>query len=210
MTTIFWNVDTQYDFMRDDESHKGLLPVPGARGIEGNLERMTKIAKDYDLKVVNTADFHLPTSKEISRTPDYKTTFPAHCLVGTKGADYVPATQPVDAYAIGWWEDGFDDSQVRGSRNIILYKDAFDVFAGNPHADRVVNLLDPQRVIVYGVATNVCVDQAVQGLYARGKEVYVVKDAIKELPHLSLEETLKGWVGKATLITTESVESYIR
>ena len=31
MKTIFWNVDTQYDFMRDDESFKGGLPVSGAR-----------------------------------------------------------------------------------------------------------------------------------------------------------------------------------
>lgn len=31
-----------------------------------------------------------------------------------------------------------------------------------------------------------CVDAAVRGLVKRGKEVYVVKDAIKELPKIPL------------------------
>ena len=48
MRTIFWNVDTQYDFMRNDESFKGALPVPNAKETQvGNLsiEQVVKLAK---------------------------------------------------------------------------------------------------------------------------------------------------------------------
>jgi nicotinamidase/pyrazinamidase len=41
-------------------------------------------------------------------------------------------------------------------------------------------------VIVYGVTTNVCVNDAVTGLAKRGKYVFVIVDAIKELPNLPL------------------------
>jgi len=46
--------------------------------------------------------------------------------------------------------------------------------------------LDPETVVVYGVTTNVCVNDAVVGLVSRGKKVIVVKEAIKALPNLPL------------------------
>ena len=70
---IFWNVDTQYDFIGSDE-YKGTLVVPDSRKIESNLEKLTDYAQKNKIKVVNTADMHNPDSKEISKEPDFKTT----------------------------------------------------------------------------------------------------------------------------------------
>ena len=64
MKTIFWNVDTQYDFMRA----KGKLYVSEAEKIETNLAQLTSLAKTNGIKVVNTADWHNKHSKEISGT----------------------------------------------------------------------------------------------------------------------------------------------
>ncbi len=206
--TIFWNVETQYDFMKPE----GKLSVPGAIEIEGNLEYLTKIAADRGIKVVNTADHHTLDSRELSDTPDFKTTFPPHCLAGTTGAEFIDATKPVNPYVIDWKDKSFDPAKVQKHRNIVLYKDEFDAFhpTGAPHTEKVLNELNPQRVIVYGVATNVCVDFAVQGLLQRGVEVYVPTDAIKELPGLPLEEVLNSWKEKgATLIKTDEVSRYI-
>lgn len=69
--TIFWNVDTQYDFMKLD----GKLSIPGATEIEGNLEYLTRFAAVHGIKVVNTADYHTLNSRELSDKPDFKTTF---------------------------------------------------------------------------------------------------------------------------------------
>ncbi|MBI4440632.1 cysteine hydrolase [Candidatus Woesearchaeota archaeon] len=198
MKTIFWNVDTQYDFMRPD----GALYVPGAETIEGNLEKLTRYAHVKNLLVVNTADWHTPMSQELSATPDYKTTFPPHCLIDTRGADFVPATCPEDAFAVDWRDARLEEKTIGAladrtwDAGLILYKDAFDIFAGNPYANRIVDIIEPERAIVYGVATNVCVHYAVTGLLTRGIDVIVVRDAIKELPNLPLQEMLDSWTKK--------------
>jgi nicotinamidase/pyrazinamidase len=180
MKTIAWNVDTQLDFM----SPLGKLPVPGAPEIELNLGYLTLYLREKGIRLVNTGDWHSPDSEEISETPDYMKTFPAHCLIGTPGAEYVVATKPFAPVVVDWRAKNFDLGELASGREIVLYKDAFDIFAGNPHADSVLSALSPERVIVYGVATNVCVDYAVRGLLQRKKEVYVVEDAIQGLPGL--------------------------
>jgi len=209
--TIFWNVDTQYDFMRNDEGFKGKLAIPGARDIEGNLEKLTKLAKAINLQTVNTADWHNKDTKEIAADPNFKTTFPEHCIQYTEGARFVPATNPEQPYAIDWQREvGFNPDEYRameyGMRNIVLYKDKFDIFAGNKYADEVLKTINPENVVVYGVATNVCVNYAVLGLLKRRKKVYAVIDAMKELPGCNLEEIFGKWEEKsAMLIKTNEV-----
>ena len=208
MKTIFWNVDTQYDFMRvqDEDGFKGALGLPGAKDIEVNLEALTKYAERKNIKVVNTADWHNKETREISENPDYKTTFPRHCMMGSKGSVFVPATAPSSSYILDWRYADFSPNIVRDMRNITLYKDAFDVFAGSPHTEKVLEIIKPDKAVVYGVATNVCVDFAVIGLRKRGIDVYVPTDAIKEIPGLPLEEVLQNWERNGVkLIKTEDV-----
>lgn len=205
---VFWNVDTQYDFMRPD----GKLSIPGAAAIETNLRYLTMIAASNNIYVVNTADWHTQESRELSATPDFKTTFPQHCLAGTKGAEFIDATRPAFPYVIDWRDASFDPAKVKEHFDIVIYKDNFDVFnaAGAPHTEKVLDALNPRRAIVYGVATNVCVDFAVKGLLQRGLQVYVPTDAIKELPGSPLEAVLDSWKKEgAKLIRTDEVLKYI-
>ena len=199
MKTIFWNVDTQYDFMREDESFKGKLAIPGARAIEGNLAKLTRLAEEQGIVVVNTADWHDRESPELSENPDFVNTFPPHCLKNTKGAEFVPATNPKEPYKIDWNQKQFDKEKALKARNLILYKDKFDVFTGTPHAEAIVRLLNPKKAVVYGVATNVCVDCAVRGLLEREVEVYVPTDAVKELTNLPLP--YENWQKKKAILT---------
>ena len=180
MKTIAWNVDTQYDFM----SPLGKLYVQGAEDIEPNLERLTEHFRDEGMTIVNTADCHNKDSGELSDKPDFMSSFPEHCMRGSKGVGYIMETRPNAPYVVDWQDKDVDLEKLANSREIVMYKDKFDIFSGNPHADKVLEALEPDRVIVYGVATNVCVDFAVRGLLSRGKEVYVVEDAIKELPNI--------------------------
>ena len=222
-TLLFWNVDTQYDFMRSDESFNGALPVAGARAIENNLEKLTSIAKDYNIKVINTADWHTLDDAEINDSnPDYKKTYPQHCMACTIGAQYVPAANPEQPYIIPSLDTGdFDEAKVLSNRNIVLHKSRFDAFVGNEHTDWVINLLRPKTVFVYGVATNVCVNYAVRGLLERKCDVYVVTDAIKELPEeiseTPLETVIDSWKDIAVkynqnvnFVKTEDVTRLVR
>lgn len=82
MKPIFWNVDTQFDFMRPE----GKLYVQDAYKIEPNLEKLTSLAGEMNIVVVNTADWHNKNSREISDKPDWQKTFPEHCMAGSEGA----------------------------------------------------------------------------------------------------------------------------
>src|SRR5438876_11735544 len=78
---IFWDVDTQYDFMHAD----GKLYVPEAERIVGNLKRLTDYAHAHGIRIVASADDHVTAHPEITDAPEWATTVPPHCMRGTPG-----------------------------------------------------------------------------------------------------------------------------
>jgi len=205
--TLFWNVDTQEDFI--DQS--GKLYVQGAEEIRPVLKQITDFAKTEGIRVINTCDYHQINSNELSSIPDFMTSFPQHCMAGSSGAEFISETLPEFPLLIDWDSElaifaEFDNPER--FRNIVIRKDAFDVFVGNPNAERIVQILRPDQVFVYGVTTNVCVDKAVMGLSARGIKVYVFEDAIKELPDLPLP--FETWKTKGIeMISFKDVRKYL-
>jgi nicotinamidase/pyrazinamidase len=205
--TLFWNVDTQEDFI----DQAGKLYVKGAEEIRPVLKQITDFAKTEGIRVINTCDYHHINSDEFSSVPDFETRFPQHCLAGSSGAEFISETKPESPLLIDWDIDmaiyaEFDNPEL--FRNVVIRKDAFDVFAGNPHAEKVVQILHPDQVFVYGVSTNVCVDKAVVGLAERGIKVYVFEDAIKELPNLPLP--YDAWKSKGIeLISFSDIRKYL-
>ncbi len=182
---LFWNVDTQYDFVLPE----GKLYVQDAELLKPKWKRIRQLANENSIRVVNTADYHYPNSLELSSNPDLISTFPPHCMANTKGAEYIPETNPENPVVFNWNENYSDISKIlnrENNRNIIIRKDAFDVFKGNPFTELILNILTPKIVVVYGVTTNVCVNDAVVGLSGRVEKVYVIEDAIKELPNIPL------------------------
>src|SRR5213083_1380785 len=134
---IFWDVDTQYDFMKAD----GKLYVPDAEQLIPNLKKLTDYAHGHGICIVASADDHVPEHAEISANPDWKTTFPPHCLHGTPGQRKIPETTLRDPLVI---EPAPQDSaalvtKVRSHRgDILFHKHRFDVFS-NPN---VLSVLD--------------------------------------------------------------------
>jgi len=192
MKTIFWNVDTQRDFINPN----GALYVKDAETLKPILAEITLFAAEHKIKVVNTADCHTEKSREISDIPDFKTTFPKHCMLPSDGMEFIKETYPKimkDNYSMVCYTDKELHHSFNRARNIIIYNDEFDVFTGNHLTDSVLNKLQPERVVVYGVATNVCVERAVSGLAFRNIKVYVVLDAIKELPNLPVKDIYDNW-----------------
>ena len=78
---IFWDVDTHYDFMKPD----GKLYVTGSEDIIPAVQALTDFAHAHRIPIVASADDHEPSDPEISDTPDWKSTFPPHCMRGTPG-----------------------------------------------------------------------------------------------------------------------------
>jgi nicotinamidase/pyrazinamidase len=206
MKIIFFNVDTQKDFMNKD----GKLYIKNAEQIKPNLKFLTEFAKDKSIKVISTGDFHTIKSEELSKSPDFKKTFPEHCIAGSDGAEFIKETDIRDFkdnyVMINHTENNLPIDKIIRARNIVLYKDKFDIFEGNAWTLNVLTLLCPDIVVVYGVATNVCVDFAIKGLLEEDYKVVAVTDAMKELKNYDCESIYKSWKAKGVfLIKTRDI-----
>lgn len=189
--TVFWDVDTQVDFMLPS----GSLAVPGAEALRPNLARLTEAARAAGIPIVHTADDHDPNDPEIAEQPDFVETFPAHCLRGTAGAERLPETAPAGgAVEIPPDGAGVDLAAAASAAEIVLRKNRFDAFS-NPASAPLLGALAPDRVVVYGVALEVCDRYAVEGMLAldAGFEVVLVEDAVAALDPVKGAALVEEW-----------------
>jgi nicotinamidase/pyrazinamidase len=120
--------------------------VAGGAGVAGAITKhMRAAAADYD-HVIATKDYHIAPGGHFSEEPDYVTTWPRHCVVGTPGVEFHDrlATEPIEAVF------------TKGA-----YAAAYSGFEGTTEGE--VGLADwlrrqdVDRVDVVGIATDHCV-----------------------------------------------------
>ena len=201
MRRLLWDVDTQVDFVHAD----GKLAVPGATEARPAVARLVEAARSAGVPHVASADDHELTDDEISEEPDYATTYPPHCLRGTRGAEKVVETQQFDPVPLALTE--VPERWLRG-REFLLLKKSFDVFT-NPNADRLLERLEPDEIVVFGVATDVCDDAAIRGLIARGLPAVFVEEASRGLDDARTAACTAAWRDAGVRFATvdEAVES---
>jgi nicotinamidase/pyrazinamidase len=166
---LFWDVDTQVDFM----DPQGKLYVPGAETIVANIQRLTTFAAQHNIPIIASVDAHLETDPEFR---DY----PPHCLAGTPGQKKVAGTLARPCLLVPNRKVELP-ANLSSYPQVIVEKQATDVFT-NPNIEELLGRLGRGReVIVYGVVTEICVEQAARGLIKRGFQVHLVRDAIQHL-----------------------------
>ena len=185
MKRILRDVDTQVDFVESG----GKLAVPDAEVAIPAMRMLVAWAQAEGITHVASADDHELTDPEISETPDFTSTYPPHCLRGTRGATKIAETAQADPVPLGLTE--VPERWFRG-REFLLLKKHFDVFT-NPNAERLLALLDPEEVVVFGVATDVCDDAAIRGLLERGRNVTFVTDASRGLDEARTAACTASW-----------------
>lgn len=195
--TVLWDVDTQIDFVHAN----GKLAVPGAEEVVPAMQRLVESARAAGIPHVASADDHELTDEEISDEPDFLTTYPPHCLRGTRGARKIAETEQGDPVPIGLAP--LPERYLRG-REFLLLKKSFDVFT-NANAERLLELLDPDEVILFGVATEVCDDATIRGLLARGRRVRFVEDAARGLDEERAARRMASWRKAGVAFTTSDV-----
>jgi len=190
MTRILWDVDTQRDFMLPE----GRLYVPGAEETAPAMARLVAAAREAGIVHVASADDHELTDPEISDEPDFTNTYPPHCLRGTPGAERVPETKQVDPLPLSLvpFPPGLVPGLIEGRRELLFLKKNFDVFT-NPNTAAVLDVLDPDEIVVFGVATDVCDDAAIRGFLLRGRRVRFVEDAARGLDEERVAACLAAW-----------------
>jgi nicotinamidase/pyrazinamidase len=192
--TVLWDVDTQVDFMLPD----GKLYVPGAEETVGAMKRLVDAARAAGIVHVASADDHELTDLEISAGPDFLTTYPPHCLRGTRGARKIPETEQEDPVPITL--ELLPERYLEG-REFLILKKSFDVFT-NPNTERLLDRLEPDEIVVFGVATDVCDAAAIRGFLARGLKVRFVEDAARGLDDARVATVTASWREQGVEFTT--------
>ena len=165
---IFFDVDTQYDFMHKD----GRLYVPDAERIITNLKKITQFAKKKNVSVIASADNHKMSDWEIASK-----TFPPHCMAGTLGQKKIPETRLSNIVIVPNKKlNNKKIKQLKQKNRLLIEKQKYTAFS-NPNLKSI--LKGTKKAYVYGVATDYCVKAAVLGLRQMGVETYLIKDAIK-------------------------------
>jgi nicotinamidase-related amidase len=232
---VGWVVDAQNDFMLPPEE-SGRLYVhdlfdggkdPGAKRIVPQLVAVVRWMETNCDVVVFTGDWHAYGDEEIDPvSPDAtKGTYPPHCMglspdaVEREGARVIAPIRPRDPVVLERDATPADAARVAREaveerRPIFIHKSRFSVFEGNPATDALLGALRerlgaPLELYVAGVARDVCVKGAVEGMLdpARALPVTVVTDATWGLGLEPEAESLSRWSqAGAALVTTRGLE----
>lgn len=204
---VFWDVDTQYDFIMPD----GKLCIPGAVNLLPKLAHLTQAARSRQehIQVVASMDDHDESDPEISDQPNFRETFPPHCLHGSVGQMKVISTEPQDPLQVP--SERLDPLELRRRLEthrgeIVILKKKFDVFS-NPNTEPIVRWLDPREIYVYGVALDVCDAHAIEGLLRlKRPNLYLIRDATEAIDHERGEQLVEKWRRQGVrVITTDQV-----
>lgn len=190
MKTVFFDVDTQIDFLYP----AGALYVPGAETIAGRIAELNRYAAAQGIPVISTADAHSENDPEFSA-------WPPHCVVDTAGQQKPTATL-LEHRAIVPNVPG--RAHGNGAQQIILEKQTFDCFS-NVNLPALLERLGAERYVVYGVVTEICVRFAALGLLKTGARVEVVTDAVRSLSAEAAAAFFAEFTAAGGFLTTSPV-----
>lgn len=230
---IGWIVDVQNDFMLPPE-RSGRLYVHdlfddgrdvGAAQIVPALVRAVAWMRAHCDAIVYTGDWHSHDDPEIDPVvPDAsKGTYPPHCMglsadeEEREGAQIIAEIRPEDPVVLArdaFPADAHDVARraVDERRPVFIQKHRFSVFEGNPAADAFLRALRDRlggvvEVMMIGVARDVCVKGALEGMLERDVPVTLVTDATWGLGLESEEASLRAWMDAgAALVTLRGLE----
>jgi nicotinamidase/pyrazinamidase len=130
----------------------GALYVPGAERIVQAVSVLNRHAAAEGFALLSTVDAHAEDD------PEFRA-WPAHCVAGTLGQ-----RKPAETLV--------------GQR--LVEKQSVDCFTV-PELVPLIESFQPDRFVVYGVVTEICVLNAALGLRRFGKPVELVAEAVKAL-----------------------------
>ncbi|MBM7807829.1 nicotinamidase/pyrazinamidase [Geodermatophilus bullaregiensis] len=151
MTRALLVVDVQNDFCEG-----GSLAVSGGAAVAAAISAHVRDAAGEYAHVVATRDHHVDPGGHFAEQPDFLETWPAHCVVGTGGAQLHPALdrEPLEAV--------FDKGE---------YAAAYSGFEGRADGTPLADWLRERgvdAVDVVGIATDHCVRATALDAVAEG------------------------------------------
>ncbi len=168
---VFFDIDTQHDFV----DKNGALYAQGAHKLKSTWKKLTQYAVKNGILIISSQDAHK------KKDPEFKK-FGSHCVKGSRGYKKIPQTEIQPRAVLESKEKSIEELfRIKDEASqIILEKPVLDVFS-NPNTSKLIDIIQPEEVYVYGVTTEFCVKSAVLNLKKMVDEVFVVEDAVKEI-----------------------------
>jgi len=188
--TVFFDVDTQLDFMYP----AGALYVPGAETIVDKIAALNRYASRNGIVVISDVDAHAEDDPEFQ-------TWPPHCVAGTLGQQKPAATLLEKRIVI---PNVPTDLALEGLQQVLLEKQTLDCFS-DVNLPGLLERLGAERYVVYGVVTEICVKFAAWGLLKTGKRVELVTDAVRSLNDAAAADMTNAFLAAGGVLTTVSV-----
>lgn len=191
--TVFFDVDTQLDFLFP----AGALAVPGAECIVPALAALTRFAAANNIQIIATADAHTENDLEFK-------IWKPHCVAGTFGQRKSAASSLPSPLVIPTSkQDEIGRSVQSHTSQIIVEKQSIDCFT-NPNLGPLLTAIAADRYVVYGVATEHCVQNAFVGLLKAGAKVELVEDAICGIDAAEVRRTIAKFTAAGGNLTSSS------
>ena len=180
MTRALIVVDVQNDFCEG-----GSLAVPGGTDTASEItDYIETTLGRYDV-VAATQDWHIEPGPHFSDIPDYKESWPVHCVAGTTGASLHPDldTEHIDAF----FRKGQYEAAYSGFEGVLAPEDEvptgdLDAAAVPPDPAETVSLddwlreNDVEEVVIVGLAADYCVRATALDAIAAGYDTFVIPD----------------------------------
>jgi nicotinamidase/pyrazinamidase len=189
MKRVFFDIDTQVDFLYP----AGALYVPGAEKIVEQIAALNRFAAAQGIAVVSTMDAHSEDD------PEFKA-WPPHCVVETAGQQK-PASTLLDRRVTARNVAGLP--ALENVQQILLEKQTFDCFS-NVNLHGLLEHMNADCYVVYGVVTEICVKMAAEGLLKTGKRVELVTDAVRSLNDAASADMTAAFLAAGGVLTTVS------
>ena len=157
------------------------LPVPGGLEIVPGINRL--LALDW-ARMDASQDWHPPDHRSFIGQKD--NLYPPHCVMSTRGAEFVPGLDTRRFHAI--WRKGYQ-------RDF----EAYAVTAQHPSMFALYREARVTTVVVCGIATNICCYFAARDFRQAGFRVVMVEDASAgiDIPAAGLFQTATKDAGVA-------------
>jgi nicotinamidase/pyrazinamidase len=179
-------VDVQNDFCEG-----GALPVEGGAAVAGAITEYVEAHHGQFDHIVATQDWHIDPGAHFSETPDFKDSWPPHCVAGTQGAELHPDldSEHIQAY----FHKGLYTAAYSGFEGLLAPEDAVPTGDRKPGSlplpvdadyapeedsiglDDWLQSHDVEDVVVVGLATDHCVMATSLDAVQAGYSVTVIK-----------------------------------
>jgi len=184
MKTVFFDVDTQIDFMFP----AGALYVPGAENILDRVAALNGYAVAQGIPLISTMDAHSEDDPEFH-------VYPHHCVAGTVGQQKPAATLAENRVVVP------NAPSDRVGAQILLEKQKLDCFT-NVNLACLLRRFGAERYVVYGVVTEICVKCAAFGLLKTGARVELIADAVRSLKESAAAAVLEDFHSAGGVVTS--------